>query len=43
MVKLSQRKDLDEMAVIRETQAQAHQQKLDTKQVEDAEGGETVE
>ncbi|GAM39176.1 hypothetical protein TCE0_034f10505 [Talaromyces pinophilus] len=43
VVKLSQRKDLDEMAVIRETQAQAHQQKLDTKQVEDTDAGETVE
>ncbi|QGA13267.1 hypothetical protein EYB26_000915 [Talaromyces marneffei] len=40
VVKLSQRKDLDEMAVIRETQAQVHQQKADTKQVEDTDAGE---
>ncbi|CRG85798.1 Sugar transporter STL1 [Talaromyces islandicus] len=34
VVKLSTRKDLDDMGVIRETQAQAHHQKVDTKQVE---------
>ena len=39
VVKLSQKKDLDEMAVIRETQAQVHRQKLDTKQVENAHTG----
>lgn len=41
VVKLSTRKDLDEMGVIRETQAQAHRQKVDTKQVEHA--GDSIE
>lgn len=40
VVKLSTRRDFDEMAVIRETQAQTHKQKVDTKQVEDVDDAE---
>jgi MFS family permease len=35
VVKLSIRKDFDELAIIRETQAQAHHQKVEKNQVED--------